>query len=187
MAVAFGSMHWWAFGPFTVQTSRVLHYALYFFVGVALGGLGLERSIVREGGPLSRRWIVWPMVSLVAFAIAAGIAIAAATSLGAGAAAKWEAIGAVGFVLSCAASSCAMLAVFLRFARRSSAIADSLRNNAYGIFLVHYAFVSWLQYSLMSSSVGAVTKAVIVAAGVLVLSWATSAALRTIPAVRRVV
>jgi hypothetical protein len=187
MAVAFGSMHWWAFGPFTVQTSRVLQYALYFFVGVALGGLGLERSIVREGGPLSRRWIVWPMVSLVAFAIAAGIAIAAAMSLGAGAAAKWEAIGAVGFVLSCAASSCAMLAVFLRFARRSSAIADSLRNNAYGIFLVHYAFVSWLQYSLLSSAVGAVTKAVIVTAGALVLSWATSAALRTIPAVRRVV
>jgi peptidoglycan/LPS O-acetylase OafA/YrhL len=187
MAVTFGSMSWWAFGPFTVQTSRILHYALYFFVGLALGGLGLERSVLREDGPLSRRWIVWPMVSLVAFAIAAAIAITAATSLGAGAAAKWEAIGAVGFVISCAASSCAMLAVFLRFARRSSAIADSLRDNAYGIYLVHYAFVSWLQYSLLSSSMGAVPKAAIVTTGALALSWATSAALRTIPAVRRLV
>ncbi len=59
---------------------------------------------------------------------------------------RWGALGAVGFALSCAASSCAMLALFLRFARRPNAIGDSLRDNAYGIYLVHYAFVSWLQY-----------------------------------------
>ncbi len=146
MAMTFGFMHWWAFGPFSVQTSRVLHYALYFFVGVALGGIGLERGVVREDGPLSRRWIVFPIVALVAFVFAAGLAIAASTSPGA--ATTWEALGAVGFVLSCAASSCAMLALFLRFARRPNAIGDSLRDNAYGIYLVHYALVSWLQYSL---------------------------------------
>jgi len=185
MAVTFGSMHWWAFGPFTVQTSRILQYALYFFVGVALGGLGLERSVVREDGPLARRWIVWPLVSLFAFMLAAGIVISAATSPGA--TTHWEAIGAFGFVLSCAASSCAMLALFLRFARRSNAIGDSLRDNAYGVFLVHYVFVSWLQYSLLSSSMGAATKGTLVTIGALALSWATSTALRTIPAVRRVV
>ena len=185
MAVMFGSMHWWAFGPFSVQTSRILHYALYFFVGVALGGLGLDRSVVREDGPLARRWIVWPFVSLVAFVLAAGVVISAVTSPGA--TRHWEAIGAVGFVLSCAASSCAMLALFLRFARRSNAIGDSLRDNAYGIYLVHYAFVSWLQYLLLTSGVGAVPKAILVTTGALALSWATSAALRTIPAVRRVV
>ena len=80
-----------------------------------------------------------------------------------------------------------MLALLLRFARPPNAIGDSLRDNAYGIYLVHYAFVSWLQYSLLSSSVGAIPKAVIVIAGALVLSWATSATLRAIPAVRRVV
>jgi peptidoglycan/LPS O-acetylase OafA/YrhL len=185
MAVAFGSMHWWAFGPLTVQTSRILHYALYFVVGVALGGLGLERSVVRDDGPLARRWIVWPLVSIVAFVLAAGIAISAATSPGA--TTHWEAIGSVGFVLSCAASSCAMLALFLRFARRSNAIGDSLRDNAYGVYLVHYVFVSWLQYSLLSSSMGAATKGTLVTVGALALSWATSAALRTVPAVRRVV
>ena len=185
MAMMFGSMHWWAFGPFSVQTSRILHYALYFFVGVALGGLGLDRSVVREDGPLARRWIVWPFVSLVAFVLAAGIVISAVTSPGA--TRHWEAIGAAGFVLSCAASSCAMLALFLRFARRSNVIGDSLRDKAYGIYLVHYALVSWLQYSLLNSGAGAVPKAILVTTGALVLSWATSAAMRTIPAVRRVV
>ena len=171
MAVAFGSMHWSAFGPFSVQTSRILHYALYFFVGIALGGLGLEQSVVREGGPLARRWIAWPIVALVAFALAAGIAISAATSPGA--TTHWEAIGSFGFVLSCAASSCAMLALFLRFARRPNAVGDSLRDNAYGIFLVHYAFVSWLQYSLLASASAAASKAALVTAGALALSWAT--------------
>jgi Acyltransferase family len=185
MAVSFSSISWWAYGPFTVQTSRILHYALYFLVGLAIGGAGLERSILREGGPMSRRWIAWPTVALLAFALAAAITIAAVTSPGV--TPHWEAIGSFGFVLSCAASSCALLALFLRFARRANAAGDSLRDNAYGIYLAHYAFVSWLQYSLLPSSVGAVPKAAIVTLGALGLSWATSAALRRIPAVRRVI
>jgi hypothetical protein len=189
LAVAFGSMSWWAVGPFTVQTSRIFHYALYFFVGAALGAFGIERSIVREDGPLARRWVVWPIVAFVAFAIASAIAIGAATSItaGKGSIAGWEAIGAVGFTLSCAASSCAMLALFLRFARRAHALGDSLRDNAYGIYLVHYGFVSWLQYSILSSSLSALPKAAIVTLGALALSWGTSAALRSIPSVRRIV
>ena len=102
MAVTFSSFSWWAYGPFTVQTSRIFHYALYFLVGVALGGAGLERSIMRDGGPLSRRWIVWPIAALVAFAVAAAITIAAVTAPTT--ATHWEVIGSFGFVLSCAAS-----------------------------------------------------------------------------------
>ncbi len=120
----------------------------------------------------------------MAFVLAAGAAIASMTP---GAAAQWNVIGAVAFVLSCAASSCALLAVFLRFARKANAVGDSLRDNAYGIFLVHYAFVAWLQYALLSADVGGLAKGAIVTVGALALSWAVSAALRTIPIVRRVV
>jgi hypothetical protein len=59
LAVAFGSMTWSAFGPFTFQTSRILHYFLYFTAGVALGAYGIERTFLAEGGPLARRWGVW--------------------------------------------------------------------------------------------------------------------------------
>jgi peptidoglycan/LPS O-acetylase OafA/YrhL len=184
LALAAGVMHWWAFGPFSVQTSRVLHYALYFFVGAALGGYGLERSVLRDSGPFSRRWIVWPLAALVAFVLAAGAAIASMTP---GAAAPWNAIGALAFVLSCAASSGALLAVFIRFARQSNAIGDSLRDNAYGIFLVHYAFVAWLQSALLSADIAAVAKGAIVIAAALALSWATAASLRAVPVVKRVI
>ncbi len=185
MAATFGSMSWWAFGPFTVQTSRVLHYGLYFFIGVALGDLG--RTVTSENGPLAQRWIMWPLTALVAFAVAAALAIAAASTAQSSGIVRAEVMAGLGFVLSCAASSCAALALFLRFARQPHGVANSLRDNAYGVYLVHYAFVSWLQYSLLTSSMLAMGKATVVTVGALVLSWMTAALFRSNRTIRRIV
>jgi surface polysaccharide O-acyltransferase-like enzyme len=92
-----------------------------------------------------------------------------------------------GFVLSCAASSFAFLALFVRFAKSRSKIWDSLTANAYGIYLVHYAFVSWLQYSLLKTALPGIAKGSLVILGALALSWGTVAALRRILAVARVI
>jgi len=35
---------------------------------------------------------------------------------------------------------------------KANKIWDSLTANAYGIYLVHYAFVSWLQYALLKTT-----------------------------------
>src|SRR6185437_5581572 len=63
---------------------------------------------------------------------------------------------------------------------------SSLRDNAYGIYLVHYAFVTWLQYALLKSQLSGVVKLAIVLSLAVALSWITTAALRRIPAVARV-
>ena len=52
---------------------------------------------------------------------------------------------------------------------------DSLSANAYGIYLVHYVFVLWLQYALIGASQSVFVKVIFVFAVALVLSWATSA------------
>ena len=52
----------------------------------------------------------------------------------------WEIGGDLLFTLCCATSSFCFLAFFARFARKRVAIFDSLRDNAYGMYLVHYAF-----------------------------------------------
>jgi surface polysaccharide O-acyltransferase-like enzyme len=70
--------------------------------------------------------------------------------------------------------------------KRSRSIFSSLRDNAYGIYLVHYAFVSWLQYALLKSQLSGVAKLTIVLSLAVALSWITTAALRRIPAVARV-
>ena len=64
---------------------------------------------------------------------------------------------------------------------------DSLTANAYGIYLVHYAFVSWSQYSLLKTALPAIAKGSLVILGALALSWGTVAALRRIPAGARVI
>ena len=68
-----------------------------------------------------------------------------------------------------------------------SSVLDPLRENAYGIYLIHYVPVLWLQYWMYDMSFGPVPQisAIIKAAIVLVLtllsSWAATAALRKIP------
>jgi hypothetical protein len=53
--------------------------------------------------------------------------------------------------------------------------------NAYGIYLVHYVFVVWLQYLLLGTALLAIAKGLIVFTGTLILSWAMVAATCRIP------
>jgi len=85
------------------------------------------------------------------------------------------------------ASSFAFLALFVRFARRRIRIWDSLTPNAYGIYLVHYAFVSWLQYALLKTTLPAIAEGSLAFLGAVALSWGVVAAIRRIPAVARVI
>ena len=178
---------WASFGPFFVQTSRVLHYAVYFFAGVGVGAYGLERGLLAVDGKLARRWLRWSVASVVAFGAALAVIIAALSAAAHPPVPRsLEIAGDLGFVLSCAASGFAFLALFGRFARRTR-VFDSLRDNAFGIYILHYAFVSWLQYALLPAGLSGFLKATAVTLGALALSWGTTAALRRIPAVARVI
>jgi surface polysaccharide O-acyltransferase-like enzyme len=99
----------------------------------------------------------------------------------------WETIGGFAFVLSCAASGFAFLSIFLRFARARVRVFDSLTHNAYGMYLVHIVFVTWLQYVLLRAYISPVAKGPIVFVITLALSWGAIAALRRLPAVARVI
>jgi surface polysaccharide O-acyltransferase-like enzyme len=185
MAYTFNSLAWTAFGPFTFQTSRILHYLVYFLIAVGIGAWGLDRGLLAPDGKLARRWLLWTVAALIIFVAKSGIGIATITSHPHSSA--WAVANDFGFVLSCAATSLAFLALFLHFVRSRSRRLESLSANSYGIYLVHYAFVSWLQYALLPASLPGYAKFAIVFCGALGLSWLTSAALRRIPAVARVV
>jgi surface polysaccharide O-acyltransferase-like enzyme len=98
-----------------------------------------------------------------------------------------NAIGGAFYALACASISFAFLALFVRFATRRRWVYDSLSENEYGMYLIHYMFVSWLQLAILGSSLPAIEKGILVFAGVLILSWGGSAALRSIPGVSRIV
>jgi peptidoglycan/LPS O-acetylase OafA/YrhL len=186
MALVFSPVSWAAFGPFTFQTSRIFHYLAYFLIAVGVGACGVNCGLLATDGKLARRWPRWVAAALVLFGAASVVAVIAATSQAQSQA--WAAAADGGFVLCCAAISFALLALFLRFVKAPSLVLDSLSANSYGIYLVHYAFVSWLQYALLPASLPALAKAAIVFLGALGLSWSTIAMIRRrIPVVARVV
>jgi surface polysaccharide O-acyltransferase-like enzyme len=99
----------------------------------------------------------------------------------------WKIAYALAFVSYSAAQTFNVLALFLRFSNDGSSILDSLRDSAYGIYLIHYVPVLWLQYALYDISLSpvpqltAIIKAVIVFVLTLAVSWAATASLRKIP------
>jgi hypothetical protein len=188
MASAFTPEHWMTFGPFFVQTSRMLHYAVYFFAGVGLGSWGVDRGLLASDGKLARRWPLWGMASFVAFVMTVALVLTIVSTFTTGGPSKaLLTAGNASFVVSCASSSLAFLALFLRFERRPGPIRDSLAANAYGIFLLHYFCVSWLQLALLELEISGWLKAIAVFAGALTISWSLSAALRRVPGVRMLI
>jgi surface polysaccharide O-acyltransferase-like enzyme len=187
LALAFTPSAWFQQGPFAFQLSRPLHYALYFFVGLGLGAGGVERGLLAADGPLVRRWPVWIVAavgSLLAWMGLTGLTMAegAASSVG------LQMLADLSFVFACFASCFAVLAVALRFiSQRLPPSLAGLSGNAYGMYLVHYLFVVWLQFALLGLALPAVVKGAVVFGGTLFLSWSTVAALRRLPSVGQVI
>jgi hypothetical protein len=189
LAIAFTPWEWFQLGPFAFQPSRPLHYAVYFFAGIGIGAYGLERGLLGSDGMLARRWAWWLAAALVSFVlwiiptalIAEQAGIATIEPEGASPSLGLQLAASLGFILCCASNCFFFAAVFLRFATKCVPAFDSLSANAYGMYLVHYVFVVWLQYAMLGLALFAIAKAAIVFTGTLILSWATTAALRRVP------
>ena len=186
LELTFGASAWFHRGPFSFQLSRPLHYAVYFFAGAVVGACGIERGLLAIDGPLARRWKLCLGATLASFALWLALTAlvrseAAAVPFG------LRVADDLSFVLACLSSCCFALAFGLRFARLPSEVLDSLKANAYGMYLVHYVFVVWLQYALLGPALPGIVKGTVVFAGTLALSWAASEALRQIPLVAQVI
>ena len=71
-------------------------------------------------------------------------------------------------------------AVFLRFDRYSFWLLDAMRPSAYGIYLLHFIPLIWLQYVVYDPAYPAFVKFAIVFTGTLSISWALTDWLRKI-------
>ncbi|MFM9864399.1 MAG: acyltransferase family protein [Micropepsaceae bacterium] len=176
-------VHW---GPFFVQAGRVLHYAVYFFAGIGVGAYGLDRGLLDVSGKLARRWWLWLPLGLAAF-VALTAAFLTALGMKFQPQLPWTIALCALFAIACASLSFSLVAVFVRFFKRAGPVFDSLRRNAYGIYLLHYAYAVWLQFALLGAPLTGLEKGGIVFGTTLVLSWATTALLRTFPSIARVI
>jgi len=179
IAIIFGPLRWIGIGPFNAQAGRILLYLVYFLTGTAVGAIGIDRSVFKTDGALAKRWWGWAAVGLMSFTVFI-IMIVVVTPM------ERTIVSEIAFVVCCWAVVSGMTGFFLRFAKRRVRIFDSLSENSYGIYIVHYVFITWLQYLLLGSGLAPLVKGMVVFVATLILSWGVVAAIRRIPAVAKV-
>ena len=191
MHLAFGDGSWLEPGryPFPIQTSRVLLYPTYFFTGVGIGVVILRAGILAENGEIAKRWVIW-LALAVLFYVAILLLVYAHHNWIADFASPplpWKMAYGLAFAMFSAAMAFTVLAASSRLTQSSLRLLDAMQPSAYGIFLLHYIFIIWLQYVVYDPAFPAGVKAAIVFAGTLAGSWTLTVLVRKIPFVARMI
>ena len=186
--VYFGAGSWFEFGPFSVQHGRVLLYATYFFFGAGIGAAALDRGLLGADGRLAKSGWGWLITALVPYCLMWVLVYIKREILGNPVRLPdwYEASYGLFFAAFSVTIMFAILAYFLRFKRSGWSILDPMQGEAYGMFLVHYPIVLWIQYWLYDVDVPAFVKVIVVFVLTVALSWAVTAALRKIPGATQV-
>jgi surface polysaccharide O-acyltransferase-like enzyme len=187
MHLGFGDTDWLDLGrfPLPIQTSRILLYATYFLAGVSVGAISLRSGLLAENGELARRWPVWFAFAFVFYAAILVLVYAHHNWVADfdSPPLLWNVAYGLAFATFSAAMAFAVPAIFLCFAGSGWRLLDALQPSAYGVYLLHYIFIIWLQYAVYDYSLSAGVKFAIVFAGTLAMSWVLTVMLRKIPVV----
>lgn len=174
---------WFEFGPFSVQQGRVVLYATYFFFGAGIGAANLDEGLLSANGRLANGSWGWPIMALVSYCGTCALIYVKREILGNPVLLPdwYQASTAVLFATFSVAIMFTILAYFLRFKQSGWSILDLMQADAYGMFVLHYPIVLWLQYWLFDFDISAIAKALLAFLLTLILSWAATATLRRLP------
>src|SRR6266851_3598281 len=157
MELAFGAERWLTLGPFSFQASRLLLYATYFLVGLQMGAFGIDSGFLARSAELARRWLA-VVVTLVLPVAATHRPLPLTLRL----------LSDLTLVLCCSTISFAFIALFCRFAIAHQPVLDRLSASSYGMYLIHYPVVVWLQFALLAVALGPIAKGAIVYVGAVI-------------------
>ncbi|MBR1136317.1 acyltransferase family protein [Bradyrhizobium sp.] len=187
----FGDGVWFMPGhfPLPLQASRSLLYPVFFMAGVAMGAAGLTTGPFAAQGALVQRWPVWfglsygcyGLILFLAYAHHNWIADFDSPPL------WWRAAYGMAVASFCASMAFAVPTLFLRWRSVPLALMDRMQPSAYGIYLLHFLPLLWLQYLVYVPAWPAAVKFAIVLVGTLSVSWLAAALLRRLPLVARVI
>jgi hypothetical protein len=190
MKLAFGAERWLALGPFSFQASRLLLYATYFLAGIQLGASGTGSGFLARNAELARRWPIWLSAGIAAYTLRLAVIITLVlpvVSAHRPLPLVLRLLSDLTFVLCCGIISFAFIAIFRRFAIARQPVFDSVSASSYGMYLIHYPVVVWLQFALLTVALGPIAKGAIVYVGAVTLTWGTVVALRRDRMIARVV
>lgn len=189
MELIFGADSWVTLGAFSFQSSRPLLYAAYFLAGIQMGAFDTRSGILARDAGLARRWPMWLSAGLAAYVLQLVIIIMLVLPVASAHRPLPLALrlpNDLTLVLCCGTISFAFIAIFRRFATAHHPVFDSLSASSYGMYLIHYPVVVWLQYALLATPLGPIAKGAMVFVGAVALSWGIAVALRRVPLITRV-
>ena len=174
LLLAVGPVRWFGIGPLAVQGSRIGLYAIYSAPVSAWGRRG-KPAVVLFKHAIAPQWRSWVSLATLTGAGFIAIGVEASRTMP-----QRPALAILGLIQAafCAAAAFALPALFLRLGEGRSRIWDSLAANSFAIYLLHYPFVTWTQYGLLSMPLRAPAKGAITAATALLGSWAAAATMR---------
>lgn len=185
MAMWLGPYTWTGIGPFDFQESRILLYSGYFILGALAGNTTSGEGIFSN--KFIKQWPLWIAVCLLMYTLLTVIPGPLTQMVEHGklpSLAGWQIYYAI-YVLSCTFSCIAFLTSFKALIHSPKGWWNSLSANAYSIYLVHYIFVVWCQYALLSVSAPAFVKFIITFVVALAGSWLLSHLIRKHPLIKK--
>lgn len=175
MAGYFGPYSWTGFYPFDFQLSRLLLYFAYFGIGAAVGRMSLSEGVFAKKSSAVKQYPLWCSLAIIAFI----------SMLFFNSEIVKQQLGNSFFVLCCTLMCLAFISAFSKLLVKNIPWWDSLSKHAYLIYLVHFVFVTWIQFGLLNFDLPVPIKFLAVFLLSLVLSWITAYLLRKIVIVKK--
>jgi glucan biosynthesis protein C len=178
------------YGPLMVPLSRMGLYIVYFMVGVVLGSRCLrpEVSVSNLLSPYappdrSARTVYLSTLFICILFVVLRLGIDPLISLY-GAGLSWLVVNVL-YALAGFALVVSLVLFAKRFLQRQNNVMDNLAKDSYGIYLIHYTIVVWLQFALSRILFPGAFKPWLVFLLAIPLSWIAADGLRRLPLVNR--
>ena len=189
LAYTVGAGKWLSFGPLDFQLSRITAYFVYFLLGAVIGLSDFNDHLFSFNSSLITKWKQWFVLSLMFYV---GLTYHNRTDIlgrfvDNGIMPEFTAwlIYYTLYVGCCTASCMGFIGLFKTVVKKQGSLWNSLSKNAYLIYLLHYIFVVWIQFSLMKYDFSALLKFLIVFVLSITGSWITAIALRKINFIKK--
>jgi glucans biosynthesis protein C len=168
-----GQYKWTGFGPFDFQVNRLLLYFIFFIFGTCIGSGDWESHFFTYNKFLNKPWQFWLIFCLFSYFLVELFTYNVWDIVRAG---KLEVnlawlIFDLLFVASCLSSIVAFISIFKQNIHKQYNLWTNLSANAFGIYLIHYIFITWLQFGLLKVSLPVLVKFLIVFLVTLFASW----------------
>jgi surface polysaccharide O-acyltransferase-like enzyme len=180
IAYKIGAGTWIGIGPFDFQVSRILLYFGYFTLGSLIGNTNFNSDLFSTKSPIVKKWWLWLLLSLSVYFLLT-IIVGPLTQMVKDGNIKefiaWMIYYTI-YSVSCTLSCIAFITTFRKLINSQKLWWNSLSENAYIIYLIHFIFITWIQFSLLSFNIPAFFKFLLTFIISLIFSWGTSILLR---------